>query len=166
MACSCFEIWPRVLDRRRIIHGGDFLNLLHRALAYFFGHTFVQKGGGFSEVRIVDIYLLDKLFNRSPLSLSSLVMKTMRNTVCDITKKRNQVWIPPYEEDGLRDHNLAGFRKIKKTTQTGRGLLPCNQRGQCLNTIPIDTFQIKIWATFEQLRINQDIQGMQLTKIV
>ncbi|KAI5662205.1 hypothetical protein M9H77_21528 [Catharanthus roseus] len=84
-------------------------------------HTLVQKGGGFSEVRLVDIYLLDKLFNHSPLSLSSLIIQIMRNTECDTTKKRNQVWIPPSEEDRLRDRNSANFHKIKKTTQTGLG---------------------------------------------
>ncbi|KAI5675898.1 hypothetical protein M9H77_06848 [Catharanthus roseus] len=43
-ACNLFEIWPQALDHCRIIHGGDFPNLLHRALVYFLWHTLVQKG--------------------------------------------------------------------------------------------------------------------------
>lgn len=46
--------------------GGDFCTLLTRALAYFFGHTLVQKRGKQSEVCIVVMYMLDKLHNRSP----------------------------------------------------------------------------------------------------
>ncbi|KAI5676995.1 hypothetical protein M9H77_07945 [Catharanthus roseus] len=127
------------MDRHLIIHKGNFPNLLHRALAYFFGHKLVQKRSGLSEVRIIDIYFLDKLHNHSPLSLSFLIIQTMRNTGCDTSKRRvikfitfnicgyswdeeNQVWIPPSEEDRLWDRNLTDFCSIKKTTQTGLGV--------------------------------------------
>ncbi|KAI5681001.1 hypothetical protein M9H77_02228 [Catharanthus roseus] len=49
VACICFNIQQQVVYHRRIIHRGDLPSLLLRALAYFFGHTLVQKGGGFSE---------------------------------------------------------------------------------------------------------------------
>ncbi|KAI5664431.1 hypothetical protein M9H77_23754 [Catharanthus roseus] len=67
------------MDCHRIIHGDDFPNLLHHALAYLFGHTLVQKGSGLSELRIIDIYMLGKLHNRAPFSLPSLIIQTMRN---------------------------------------------------------------------------------------
>ncbi|KAI5657942.1 hypothetical protein M9H77_26735 [Catharanthus roseus] len=175
MACSHFEIRPRALDHCRIIHGGDLANLLHHVLAYFFGHTLIQKGGGTSEVRIVDVYLLDKLFNRSPLSLSSLIIQTMRNTGYSWDEE-NQVWTPPSEEDRLRDRNSANFFKIKKTTQTGQGassLQPVEDDDEAnesynpsddeenevgaQNTILMDAFQIEMQTAFEQLRINQEI---------
>ncbi|KAI5676554.1 hypothetical protein M9H77_07504 [Catharanthus roseus] len=35
--------------------------------------------------------------------------------------QQNQVLIPPSKEDRMRDRNLAGFRSIQKTTQTGLG---------------------------------------------
>ncbi|KAI5657924.1 hypothetical protein M9H77_26717 [Catharanthus roseus] len=38
-----------------------------------------------------------------------------------VVDKENQVWIPPSEEDRLRDRNPIDFCKIKKTTQTGLG---------------------------------------------
>ncbi|KAI5681711.1 hypothetical protein M9H77_02939 [Catharanthus roseus] len=44
VACSRFNIHHLALDRRRIIHGGDFPSLLPRALAYLFGHILVKKG--------------------------------------------------------------------------------------------------------------------------
>ncbi|KAI5671358.1 hypothetical protein M9H77_11722 [Catharanthus roseus] len=119
----------RVLDRRGIIHASDFPSLIPRAHAYFFGHTLVQKEGGFSEVHIVDIYLLDKLLRKSPLSLSSLIIHMMHNTgeqrlstgpkqVIQFTTfndygyqwdKRRKEWIPPSEEDRLQDRSASGF---------------------------------------------------------
>ncbi|KAI5668428.1 hypothetical protein M9H77_18281 [Catharanthus roseus] len=35
--------------------------------------------------------------------------------------EENQVWIPPSEEDRMREHHPASFRSIKKATQTGLG---------------------------------------------
>ncbi|KAI5653321.1 hypothetical protein M9H77_30508 [Catharanthus roseus] len=41
---------------------------------------------------------------------------------CDFSEdEENKVWIPPSEEDRLRDHSAGGFQPIKKTTQTGIG---------------------------------------------
>lgn len=40
------EIRPRPGDWQHILHGGDFPQLLCRALTYFFGHFLLQKGGG------------------------------------------------------------------------------------------------------------------------
>ncbi|KAI5667374.1 hypothetical protein M9H77_17227 [Catharanthus roseus] len=59
---------------------------------FLWAHTRLN-GGGLSEVRIIDIYLDEK----------------------------NQVWIPPSEEDRIRDRNPVGFCSVKKTTQTGMG---------------------------------------------
>ncbi|KAI5669017.1 hypothetical protein M9H77_18870 [Catharanthus roseus] len=67
------NFWPNSdelpVDLRRQSERGrkkNFPNLLHRSFAYFFGHTLDQKVGGYSEVHIIDIYLLDKLHNRYP----------------------------------------------------------------------------------------------------
>ncbi|KAI5668604.1 hypothetical protein M9H77_18457 [Catharanthus roseus] len=161
-ACSHFEIQPWALDRRRIIHGGNFLNLLHRALAYFFWRTLVQKGGGFGEVCIVNIYLIDKLFNRSPLSLSSLIIHTMRNTGCDTTKSVTH---------GTRRTKCGSHhpKKIGCKNVTGRFSLneDDNEANESYNSlddeedeagaqsmISIDAFQTKMWTAFEQLWIN------------
>ncbi|KAI5681829.1 hypothetical protein M9H77_03057 [Catharanthus roseus] len=133
----------RILDNGNLVTVDSYKKIIDEDPELEFRYslqTLVQKGGSFSEVHIVDIYLLDKLFNRSPLSLSSLIIQKMRNTGCHITKKRDRsrllnsqllitavthgtrrVWIPTSEEDRLRDRNLAGFRKIKKTTQIGLG---------------------------------------------
>lgn len=48
----------------------------------------MQKGGGYSDVRIPDLYVIDKVHNRSPFSLVYLMIHTMRNTGCDTIKKR------------------------------------------------------------------------------
>ncbi|KAI5654541.1 hypothetical protein M9H77_31728 [Catharanthus roseus] len=34
------------------------------------------------------------------------------------------------------------------------------------NTTPMDAFKIEMWTAFEELRINKEIQGMQLTEII
>ncbi|KAI5676263.1 hypothetical protein M9H77_07213 [Catharanthus roseus] len=99
--------------------------------------------------------------------------------------EENQVWIPPSEDDRLWDRNPADFLSIKKTTQTGLGVSssqqveeddevnesynPSDDEGDetgAHNAIPLDAFQIEMWTAFEQLQINQEIQGMQLTEIV
>ncbi|KAI5650495.1 hypothetical protein M9H77_36500 [Catharanthus roseus] len=92
--CGHFEIWSRGMERHQIIYGGNFPNLLHRALAYFFGQT-------------------PLLLTPVPLFLDNL-------NKCAILGE-NQVWILLSEEDKMWDHNLAGFRLIKKTTQIGLG---------------------------------------------
>ncbi|KAI5673608.1 hypothetical protein M9H77_13972 [Catharanthus roseus] len=145
-ACSCFNIRPRDHDHRRIIHEGDFPSLLPRVLTYFFGHTLVKKENGLSEVCIVDMYLLDKLYRKSPLSLSSLIIHMIRNTGCDSTKNttiinralksdsihniqqlrlsmglKEKGMDSPAEEDKLWDRSAGGFRPIRKTTQSGIG---------------------------------------------
>ncbi|KAI5650300.1 hypothetical protein M9H77_36305 [Catharanthus roseus] len=120
--------------------------------------------GRLSEVCILDIYMLEKLHNKSPFSLSSLIIHTMRNTRFDTTKKRNKVWIPTSEKDRLRDRNPFDFRSIKKTTQTGMGASSSqlledddNEADESYNpsddkdyeadaqtTVSIDTFQAEI----------------------
>ncbi|KAI5668913.1 hypothetical protein M9H77_18766 [Catharanthus roseus] len=194
-ACIRFEIRLQVIDHRRIIHGGDFQNLLHRALAYFFGHILFQKAGGLSEVHIVDIYLLDKLYNHLPLSLSSLIIQTTRNTGCDTTKKRVFCYPMILSRIFVGCHvNFAGeriistgphFRSIKKTTQTGLGASfsqPAEDDDEAdesynplddeedetgaQNRVLMDAFQTDMRIAFEQLRITQEIHGMQLTEMI
>ncbi|KAI5662941.1 hypothetical protein M9H77_22264 [Catharanthus roseus] len=161
IACSRFEIH-------------DFPNLLHCALAYFFGHTLFQKGMALVKFRT-------KIINRTTIGYK---FTTLNN--CGYSwDKENQVWIPPFEEDRLRDRNLAGFHKIKKTNQTGLEASSSQpvedydeanefynpsddeeDKAGAQNTIPIDAFQTEMRTAFEQLQINQKIQGMQLTEIV
>ncbi|KAI5663519.1 hypothetical protein M9H77_22842 [Catharanthus roseus] len=122
VTCSHCNIQHKALDRRRIIHGGDFPSLLPRAHTYFF-----EKG--------VD---------------------------------------SPSEEDRLWDCSASGFRPIKKTTQSGIRTLSSEpveddddeDKASAQNTIPIDAFQTGMQTVFEQLRINQEIQEIQLTERV
>lgn len=69
-----------------ILHRGDLPTLLPHALAYFFGHTLVQKRGGKSEVRIPDLYMMEKIQNRSPFFVVSLMIHAMHNTSWDTNK--------------------------------------------------------------------------------
>ncbi|KAI5652517.1 hypothetical protein M9H77_29704 [Catharanthus roseus] len=81
----------------------------------------------------------------------------------------------------LQDHSTSGFRPIKETTQTSIGTLSSqpiedddeveasdNEEDEvgAKKMIPIDEFQTEMRTAFEQLQINQEIQGMQLTEIV
>lgn len=43
---NCLQIHPCPRDRRCILHGGDFPDLLPRVLAYFSSHTLIQNRGG------------------------------------------------------------------------------------------------------------------------
>ncbi|KAI5681379.1 hypothetical protein M9H77_02606 [Catharanthus roseus] len=47
-----------------------------------------------------------------------ITFTTFNHCGCSRDEKKKE-WIPPSEEDRLRDRNFAGFRSIKKTTQTG-----------------------------------------------
>ncbi|KAI5653470.1 hypothetical protein M9H77_30657 [Catharanthus roseus] len=83
----------------------------------------------------------------------------------------------------MRDRNPADFRSIKKTTQTGLGSSSSQpvedddeadksynlsnekkDEAGAQNMIPMDAFQIELQTAFEPLRINQEIQGMQLNR--
>ncbi|KAI5676629.1 hypothetical protein M9H77_07579 [Catharanthus roseus] len=81
----------------------------------------------------------------------------------------------------LQDCSAGSFRPIKKTTQHGIGASssqPSEDDDEAessydeedeidtQNTIPMDAFQIEMQTAFEQLWINQEIQEMQLNKIV
>lgn len=54
-------MWTLLILWRRIFHSGDFPDLLPHALTYFFRRTLVQKEGGQSEVRILNLYMIEKL---------------------------------------------------------------------------------------------------------
>ncbi|KAI5676241.1 hypothetical protein M9H77_07191 [Catharanthus roseus] len=102
-----------------------------------------------------------------------------------VLDEENQVYILPSEEDRLWDHSAGGFQPIKKTTQTDirtSSLQPVEDDNEAnesynpsddeedkagaQNTILMDAFQIEMQTAFEQLQINQEIQGMQLTETV
>ncbi|KAI5649254.1 hypothetical protein M9H77_35259 [Catharanthus roseus] len=57
--CNQFEIRPQAMDHCRIIHGGDFSNLLHLALAYFFGNMLVQKWVGLVNLGASSLQLVE-----------------------------------------------------------------------------------------------------------
>ncbi|KAI5675949.1 hypothetical protein M9H77_06899 [Catharanthus roseus] len=94
--------------------------------------------------------------------------------------EKNKLWIPPAEEDWLREHNYVGFRSIKKTTQTSieASFSQLDDEESKDNesydlsakdappTVPIDAFQTKMRPAFEQLHVTQDIHGAQLVEIV
>lgn len=68
---------------RRILHGVTFLTFYPMPSPIFFCHILVQKGGGQSEVQILDLYMIEKMLNQSTLSVVSLMMQNMD---CDTTK--------------------------------------------------------------------------------
>ncbi|KAI5668599.1 hypothetical protein M9H77_18452 [Catharanthus roseus] len=72
----------------------------------------------------------------------------------------------------LRDRNPASSHKIKKTTQTSlrasssQAVEDDDEAGESYNTSDDEEDEAEMRTTFEQLWINQEIQGIQLTKIV
>ncbi|KAI5653305.1 hypothetical protein M9H77_30492 [Catharanthus roseus] len=87
----------------------------------------------------------------------------------------------PAKEDRLQDCSAGGFLPVKKITRSGIGasssqLVEDDDEAKASddeedkvgtqNTIPMDAFQIEMRTAFEQLQINQEVQGMQLTEIV
>ncbi|KAI5676129.1 hypothetical protein M9H77_07079 [Catharanthus roseus] len=109
------------------------------------------------------------LLHLLPISLGTHSSK--RGAALD---KENQVWIRPFEEDRLLDRNPASFHKIKKPTkpdddEADESYNPSDDEeyeAGAQNTILIDVFQTEMQTAFEQLRINQEVQGMWLTEIV
>lgn len=50
------------------------------------------------------------------------IMKFTKFNNCSYSwNKANKVWLPPAEEDLLREHNYANFHSMKKTTRTNIG---------------------------------------------
>lgn len=81
-------------DRQRILHGGNFPQLLPpQVFTYFFGHTLDQKGGEWTDDRIIDLYMIDILQKQSPFFVASLIIHTIIETlvltplahVCSVT---------------------------------------------------------------------------------
>ncbi|KAI5666342.1 hypothetical protein M9H77_16195 [Catharanthus roseus] len=66
-----------------------------------------------------------------------------------------KIWIPLSKEDRLRERNIVGFGKIKKTTKASIG---------ASSSQPAD--ERKMRATFEQFCLTQDIYGAKLEEIV
>ncbi|KAI5653515.1 hypothetical protein M9H77_30702 [Catharanthus roseus] len=73
-----------------------------------------------------------------------------------------------------RDHSAGSFRPIKKNTQSGIGASSLQlvedddkaevsddeeDKASAQDTSLMDAFQIEMWTTFEQLQINQEVQG-------
>ncbi|KAI5681227.1 hypothetical protein M9H77_02454 [Catharanthus roseus] len=104
VACSNFNIQHRTLDLKRIIHRGTFPSLLPRALAYFFGHTDVQKRGRFSEVSTRMM-----IINRAATSDSIHNIQQLRLPM----EREKKEWILTSEEDRLRDCSAYEFKTEK-----------------------------------------------------
>ncbi|KAI5653416.1 hypothetical protein M9H77_30603 [Catharanthus roseus] len=138
MACSRFKIWPRALHHRKIIHGDDFPNLLHCGLAYFFGHTLVQKGTTLEN----EDYQQDRSRLLNTQLLITAVTLGMRRTKCGSHHLKQIVQDDDYEAD--ESYNPSDDE----------------DEADAQNTILMDAFQTKMQTAFEKLRINQEIQGM------
>ncbi|KAI5676162.1 hypothetical protein M9H77_07112 [Catharanthus roseus] len=157
MACNCFDIWPCLIDSRHILHGVDFPSLLPRALAYFIGHTLVQKGGRQSDVRI-DFYALDKIHNHTSFSIAFLI-HTMHDTGYDNT---NTIFTS-FNVNFARERR-SSIGPPHKTTQTGiwaSSSQPTNNESENdesyelsakdeLSSVHLDAFQAEMWTTFDQ----------------
>lgn len=60
-ACARLELQTRTGGRKNTYHVGDFPDPLLRTLSYFSGYTLVPKLSSHNEVRLIDIYFIDKI---------------------------------------------------------------------------------------------------------
>lgn len=91
----------------------------------------------------------------------------------------------PNREDRLRKCNIVGFWKIKKSTKIGiraPSSQPTDDESEddksnddgsyepsaedAPPSIPMDTFQVEMQATFDQFHLTQNIYGAQLVEIM
>lgn len=109
---------------------------------------------------------------RATIGRAHITKFTTFNNCAHAWDEAQKIWIPPKEEDRMRERNIAGFRKTKKTTNTDLGTFfsqPIDDEDSSDDdgsydhsaedappTIYIHAFQVEMQAAFDQLRITQD----------
>ncbi|KAI5671333.1 hypothetical protein M9H77_11697 [Catharanthus roseus] len=95
-----------------------------------------------------------------PRALTYFFGHTLVQKGADLVKSKKKQWISSSEED------RSSFLQPVEDDDEAEASDDEEDEAGVQNTILMDAFQTEMQITFEQLRINQEVQGMQLIKIV